>query len=143
MKRKYIKINEKSLSKGIEDKFSTFDKFRHSIISDPDYEKYTYVAVYVENKFVENEDGSYTKEYNPLTAILEITPDRPSFTNINMMNFRGRHQNNEGIMIVQKVDKDVAEDMIESITNRDEMSQFYLKTLVDHYLKHNKNAGRR
>lgn len=137
-----VNIEDEDLLKS----FSNFDKFRHMMINHPDYETSDLVAVYVGNKFTEDEDGRYIKLYEPLTNIMKITPDKESFTNVNMMQFRGKMQDSTGLMVIQWVSKDIADDMIDEIRDgwESEEGQFYLKTLVDHYKEHSlgKKRGR-
>lgn len=116
--------------------FSNFDKFRHGLLNHKDYETCDLIAVYVGDKFIENDNGSYSKSYEPLTAILKITPDKSSFSNVNGMKFRGKTQDASGMMILQWVDKDISDSMIDSINKGDEDSDFYLSTLVNHYKQH-------
>jgi len=124
-------------------KFSSFDKFRHWMINHPSYEDNDLLAVYVGDKFEEQEDGSYQKNYELLTNIMKITPDKGSFTNANMMKFRGKHQDAEGTMVLQWVDKDISDDMIDKIKAGGEEGDFMLKTLVNHFKEHSqKRRGR-
>ena len=141
--RKYIKKFESFVNEMVDDDmkgmFSNFDKFRHSIITHPDYESNVLVAVYVGDKFIENEEtGEYKKVYEPLTNIMKLTPDQSSFSNANGMQMRGQFQDNDGLMVVQWLDKSIADDMIDAIRNdwESEDGQFYLKTLVNHYKEH-------
>lgn len=113
--------------------FNNFDKFRNSLINHDLYEDCDLIAVYVEDHFVEKENGNYIKSYKPLTNIMKITPDRKSFSNVNGMKFRGIIQNSNGLMVLQWIDKDVSDLMIDSIKKGDDESDFYIKTLVDHF----------
>ena len=102
---KYVKkfenfVNEAKADDDLMNMFSSFDKFRHDLINHPSYQDSVLVAVYVGDKFVEKEDGSgYDKQYEPLTNIMKITPDKSSFTNVNMMQFRGKSQDAQGLMV--------------------------------------------
>lgn len=148
---KYVKkfenfINEAKVDDDLMSMFSSFDKFRHSLINHRDYESSVLVAVYVGEEFKKDpKTGQYDMMYEPLTNIMKITPDKSSHTSLNMMALRGKTQDHTGLMVLQWIDKNMVDDMIEEIRKdwRSEEGQFYLKTIVNHYKEHSLGKGRR
>jgi len=136
-----MKIDDDELLKS----FTNFDKFRHTLLNHPSAEDSTLVAVGVEEDFVEEEDGNYSKRYILQTNIMKITPDRSSFANVNGMKMRIQIQGGKSFLVIQWITNDIVDDMIDSIQNDDDDADFYLKTLVNHYREHTlgkKNRGR-
>lgn len=138
-------VNEVNMSEqDIFSQFGNFDKFRHWMINHPHYEDSVLVAVLVGNDFVEQEDGSYKKEYELQSNIIEITPDKQSYSALQGIEIRKRFQNNghDMIFVLHWVTKDIADHMINDIRKGGEEGQFMLKTLVDHFLEQNPRMKR-
>jgi hypothetical protein len=131
-------VNEINMSSSnVFSQFGSFDKFRHWMINNQNYETSDLIAVLVEDDFVEQEDGSYKKEYKLQSNVMKITPDKQSYNALAGMQMRKQFQNNEILFVLHWVSKDIADNMVEEIKRGGEEGQFMLKTLVGHFLEQN------
>lgn len=131
-------VNEINMSSSnVFSQFGNFDKFRHWMINNPNYESSDLVAVLVEDDFVEQEDGSYKKEYGLQSNIMKITPDKQSYNALGGMQIRKQFQGTPITFVLHWVSKDLSDDMIDDIRRGGEEGRFMLKTLVDHFKEQN------
>ena len=123
----------KAYNENSNDFFNDFDKFRDFLVNSPNSEDsnlimFAYIVKYDEDE----ETDKITKRYELITNITILSPDKQSYTFAQGIKMRVMMAHREAKIITQWIDKDLAEDMVDSIKKGDEDSQFYLDTIIKH-----------